>query len=86
MQFKGILERQDLEENLAWVKSHRVGIGQQWLPQLDVGIPKRPFPPRIGFGHQALQRIMEERNIAKKKSLLRKQGVREEKQVQDHNE
>jgi len=82
VQVESPVVRKDLKEKLRRIKRHRVGIGQQGLSQLDIGIPERPFSSRISLRDQVFQWIMEVGDISNEISAVRKNRVIKEEKIQ----
>ena len=84
MHFKRYLKGKELKEKLRRIESHGVGIRQEWLPQLNVRIPQRPFPTGVGLCDQFFQRVVKEGDIPEIERLIRKESVPKQKQIQEH--
>ena len=81
MEIECNLKGEDLKEDLGRVKSHCIGISQQWLSQLNIRVPERPLPVGESFSHEALEGIMEKRNISDEENPVSKEGIAKENQI-----
>ena len=86
MKLERVIKGQEEVKEIGGIEGQVVGIGQQRLPEENVGIPERKFSAGVRVDQHLPQRIMKIENVPKVKILGRKERIGEKKRPREQEQ
>ena len=86
MKLECVIKGHEEVKKICGIEGQVVGIGQQRLPEEDIGIPEREFSAGVRVDQHLPQRIMKIENVPKVKILGRKERIGEKERPREQEQ